>query len=127
MNNAKSETASYVLLMSLVRTLVPVLVGGVLAWFAARGIAVDPSLETTMTVALTGAATFVYYAVVRFMEMKVSPKFGWLLGNNSSPDSYSPGRPPFDAAPDESEDAGLADGAPVQDDVVRVDRTTIVG
>ena len=117
MNNAGRETATYVLLMSLVRTLVPVIVGGVLAWFAAKGIPVDPDLETTLTVALTGAATFVYYAVIRFMEMKVSPKFGWLLGNNSSPDSYSPGRPPLDAAP--AEEDGLAE------DVVRVDRPVV--
>lgn len=118
MGNAGSETASYVLLMSLVRTFVPVVVGSVLAWFAAKGIPVDPDLETTMTVALTGVATFVYYAVVRFMEMKVSPKFGWLLGNNSSPDSYSPGKPPLDAAP-AAEDDGLAE------DVVRVDRPVV--
>ena len=117
MNNAGGETASYVLLMSLVRTFVPVVVGSVLAWFATKGIPVDPDLETTLTVALTGAATFVYYAVVRFMEMKVSPKFGWLLGNNSSPDSYSAGRPPYDAAP--AEEDGLAE------DVVRVDRPVV--
>ena len=117
MNNAGGETASYVLLMSLVRTFVPVVVGSVLAWFAAKGIPVDPDLETTLTVALTGMATFVYYAVVRFLETKVSPKFGWLLGNNSSPDSYSPGKPPLDAAP--AEDDGLAE------DVVRVDRPVV--
>lgn len=113
-HNNNENSATFVLVMSLVRTLVPVVVGSVLAWFAAKGIPVDPSLETTMTVALTGAATFVYYAVVRFLEMKVSPKFGWLLGNNSSPDSYSPGKPPLDAAP--AEEDGLAE------DVVRVDR-----
>ena len=117
MGNAGSETASYVLLMSLVRTFVPVVVGSVLAWFAAKGIPVDPDLETTMTVALTGVATFVYYAVVRLLEVKVSPWWGNLLGTKNSPDSYSPGRPPYDAAP--AEEDGLAE------DVVRVDRPVV--
>ena len=117
MGNAGSETASYVLLMSLVRTFVPVVVGSVLAWFAAKGIPVDPDLEITLTVALTGLATFVYYTVVRLLEVKVSPWWGNLLGTKNSPDSYSPGRPPLDAAP--AEDDGLAE------DVVRVDRPTV--
>lgn len=117
MNNAGGETASYVLLMSLVRTFVPVVVGSVLAWFAAKGIPVDPDLETTLTVALTGMATFVYYAVVRLLEVKVSPWWGNLLGTKNSPDSYSPGRPPLDAAP--AEEDGLAE------DVVRVDRPVV--
>ena len=116
-HNNNENSTTFVLVMSLVRTFVPVVVGSVLAWFATKGIVADPDLETTLTVALTGAATFVYYAVVRFLETKVSPKFGWLLGNNSSPDSYSPGKPPLDAAP--AEEDGLAE------DVVRVDRPVV--
>ena len=116
-HNNNENSATFVLVMSLVRTLVPVVVGSVLAWFAAKGLPVDPDLETTLTVALTGLATFVYYAVVRLLEVKVSPWWGNLLGTKNSPDSYSPGRPPYDAAP--AEEDGLAE------DVVRVDRPVV--
>ena len=116
-HNNNENSTTFVLVMSLVRTFVPVVVGSVLAWFATKGIVADPSLETALTVALTGALTFVYYTVVRLLEVKVSPWWGNLLGTKNSPDSYSPGRPPLDAAP--AEEDGLAE------DVVRVDRPTV--
>ena len=44
-HNNSENSATFVLVMSLVRTFVPVVVGSVLAWFAAKGIPVDPDLS----------------------------------------------------------------------------------
>ena len=97
------NTAAFALVMSLIRTAVPAIVGGVIAWLTSFGLALDPELETTLTVALTSASVFIYYAVVRLLEVKVSPWWGTLLGTRNSPDGYSPGRPPLDAAPAEED------------------------
>lgn len=71
---------------SLVRTVVPLIVGAVLSFFVTRGIALDPEFESSLTVALTAAFTGVYYLAVRLFEVYVSPKFGWLLGLAKQPE-----------------------------------------
>jgi len=65
--------------VSLIRTYVPVIVGGVVSWLTAKGVAVDPQDAVTLAVALTGIVSAVYYFVVRWLENRW-PKFGWLLG-----------------------------------------------
>ena len=75
--------------VSIIRTFVPVLVGQLITWLAAYGImdsngAVSASLITLFTIGFTT----LYYAVARFLEVKVSAKFGWLLGAPKAP-SYS--------------------------------------
>jgi cation transporter-like permease len=70
---------------SLVRTIVPLVVGAVISWFVTAGIALDPEFETTLTIALTAAFTGAYYVAVRLFETYVSPKFGWLLGLAKQP------------------------------------------
>lgn len=67
----------YDFLVSLWRTLVLLLVGVLAAWLARIGIGVD-SAAATVWLGQAGAAA--YYALFRFLEARVSPRWGWLLG-----------------------------------------------
>ena len=100
------QTTGHVLWQSILRTLVPVAVGGVLGWLASAGIAADPQLEAALAAALTAAGTAAYYVVVRLLEVHVSERFGWLLGSTQSPDGYSVGAPPVDQADDGASPGG---------------------
>ena len=90
------STATHVLWQSILRTIIPVAVGGILGWFASAGIEADPELESALVAAFTAAGTAIYYVIARVLEVHVSPKFGWLLGLAKSPDGYSEGQPPED-------------------------------
>jgi len=73
-------------MVSLIRTVVPVIVGQLITWLAAAGIIdqtgqISAALLSLLTVILTAA----YYAIVRVLEAKVSDKFGWLLGVPKAP------------------------------------------
>lgn len=85
----KIKSAAAVLWLSLVRTVVPLIVGGVLGFFTTRDITVDPELEGALVVFVTVGFTLVYYLIVRLLEVYVAPRFGVLLGSLKSPDSYS--------------------------------------
>jgi uncharacterized membrane protein YfcA len=67
------------LLVSLRRTLVPMIVGLVAGSFLAGYVNPDALDEV-----VTGAVTAVYYLVVRLLESKV-PAFGVLLGSRKQP------------------------------------------
>jgi hypothetical protein len=67
------------LLVSLRRTLVPMIVGLVAGSFLAGYVNPDALDEV-----VTGAATAVYYLVVRLLESKM-PVFGLLLGSKKQP------------------------------------------
>lgn len=73
------------MIISVIRTVVPTLVGAVVAFLAGRGINVQPSDVASMQGALTGLFTALYYALVRWLETKYGAKFGWLLGYAKSP------------------------------------------
>jgi uncharacterized membrane protein len=76
--------------VSLIRTWVPLLVGVVLTWLARRyDIVIDETVSSTTVTAVTGIVTGIYYAIVRFLEVKVAPGYGWLLGAAKKP-AYSP-------------------------------------
>lgn len=79
--------------LSIVRTYVPLLVGGVLGFFASQGITVDPEFEEAFTGVLMLVGSGLYYLVARLFETYVSPKLGWLLGSAKSPDNYSKDQP----------------------------------
>lgn len=83
-----SNTAS-ALWASIVRTIVPLIVGSVIAWFVGLGITLDPQVEPLLTALLTGVLTALYYVAVRLLETYVTPKFGWLLGLAKAPARYS--------------------------------------
>jgi len=75
--------------LSIVRTLVPLIVGGVLTWAATAGLELDDKFEGALTAVLYGVLTAAYYVAVRIVEVYVTPKLGWLLGAAKSPDHYS--------------------------------------
>lgn len=70
---------------SLVRTYVPWLVGALIGWLISLGVPLDPDVEVQITLALTLAASFVYYFLARIFEIYVSPKLGWLIGLPKQP------------------------------------------
>lgn len=74
---------------SIVRTVVPIVVGSVLGWFASANLPLDPEFEGALTALITLLLTMAYYVAVRLFETYISPKIGWLLGYAKSPDSYS--------------------------------------
>ncbi|PRB78226.1 hypothetical protein CQ012_02225 [Arthrobacter sp. MYb214] len=78
---------------STVRTIVPIIVGCVLGWFAGANIPLDTEFEGTLTALLTLLFTTAYYVAVRLFETYISPKLGWLLGYAKSPDSYTADSP----------------------------------
>lgn len=63
--------------LSLVRTGVPALVGWLVALAGRYGLDLDPGAVADV---LAPVAGFLYYALFRFAEERISPKFGWLLG-----------------------------------------------
>lgn len=83
------STATSNLLPSLIRTLIPVVVGVL----ASLGLGYD---DQNVAVLLTGVIAFVFYAVVRFLEVYAGPKWGYILGIAKSP-GYSPKDPPATA------------------------------
>jgi hypothetical protein len=73
------------ILASLVRTFVPLFVGMIATWAVRRfGVTID---NDTVTAAVTAGISFVYYAVVRFLEAHKGA-FGWLLGLAAQPTRY---------------------------------------
>jgi len=80
---------------SIVRTVVPLIVGAVLQLAVTLNVPLDPQFEELLATVLTLAFSVAYYVAVRLFETYISPKLGWLLGYAKSPDSYSedtPGR-----------------------------------
>lgn len=69
---------------SVIRTGVPLLVGVVVSFAAARGVEVSAELEAEMVVLLGAVAAGVYHWLVRLLEERW-PRFGWLLGMATAP------------------------------------------
>ena len=78
------------ILASVIRTVVPVIVGVLVAAFAKFGFHLT---EDTFTGVITTGVTAGYYAGLRWLEVNGSPKWGWLLGKAGAP------RYPANAAP----------------------------
>ena len=83
------KAATLALWASIVRTIVPIIVGTVLGWTTALGITVDREFEPLLGAVLTGAFSAVYYIAARLLEVHVAPKLGWLLGYAKAPVEYS--------------------------------------
>lgn len=78
-------------LVSTVRTVVPAIVGTLLAWLASRGL--DLTAYTNATnVVLVPICIAVYYTAARLLERK-SPVFGFLLGSRRQPKYALPAEP----------------------------------
>lgn len=67
--------------VSIIRTVVPVVVGSAITWLAARGVDIDGQAVAS---AVTTIATAVYYGIVRAAESRW-PRAGWLLGVARAP------------------------------------------
>ena len=76
---------------SIVRTLVPLAVGQIVAYLATIGIVLPDDVMAAVTVVLGFVVTSVYYLVVRWLEQKF-PKIGVLLGWAAVPESYTPAK-----------------------------------
>lgn len=73
---------------SIVRTIVPVAVGQIVAYLVSIGVVVPEDVEAALTVILGFIFTSVYYLAVRWLEQKF-PKIGALLGWAATPDGYT--------------------------------------
>lgn len=73
---------------SIIRTLVPLLVGQIVAFFLSIGLTVSEDQEAAFTTVLGFLVTAVYYLLIRFLEQKF-PWIGVLLGWAATPDGYS--------------------------------------
>lgn len=82
------------LILSLIRTYVPVVVGAFIAWLISLGVTLDASTEAGLVTALTGILIAVYYTLARLLERKW-PALSVLLGTTQIPAGYTPtGEPP---------------------------------
>lgn len=75
---------------SIVRTIIPLAVGQIVAFVATLGIEVTPDQEAAFTTVLGFVAAALYYLIIRFLEQKF-PWMGALLGWATTPDGYSHG------------------------------------
>lgn len=71
------------IVVSWIRTVVPVLIGSVVAYATSKGIEID---SAALEAALVPAAISLYYLLARWAEAKLSPQFGWLLGYANAPE-----------------------------------------
>lgn len=76
---------------SIVRTLVPVIVGQIAAYFATLGVVLPEDVMAAVTVVLGFVFTSVWYLAVRWLEQKF-PKLGALLGWAAVPAAYVPAK-----------------------------------
>jgi hypothetical protein len=71
---------------SLIRTVVPIVVGFAITQAARLGVELD---EATVASFVTMVVSSVYYAAARWLEQHASPQWGLLLGSRKQP-SYTP-------------------------------------
>lgn len=71
--------------ISHIRTIVPILVGSLIAFLATKNVKLDSQTTDALVVFLTGATSTLYYFIARLFERYFSPKFGVLLGYVKSP------------------------------------------
>lgn len=69
---------------AIVRTIVPVIAGAILSFFATRGIHFDTVFGDSLTYVLTAVITALYYVVLLALESRW-PVAGILLGSTARP------------------------------------------
>ena len=67
---------------SVIRTVVPLIVGAVGGVAVKVGLHTDDALVSEVATTVVGG---VYYAAVRLLESRVNGRFGWLLGHAGAP------------------------------------------
>lgn len=76
----------------IIRTLVPYLIGALLAWLATMGVVLPVELAAALDAALTALLGSLYYVVVALLERYVAPQWGWLLGVARTPEYAAAGK-----------------------------------
>lgn len=72
------------LIVSVIRTWVPILMGSIFTYAATAGIEIDDVTRVNLIAGLTGLVSALYYFVARLLENKW-PAFGLLLGIRKTP------------------------------------------
>jgi len=91
------------LVTSWIRSVVPIIVGALASWLAAKtGFVIDEASQVGLVTAFTGLLSGLYYVIVRWLETK-QPQFGWLLGLPKQPGYSDAPAPPPQPAPDGGE------------------------
>jgi hypothetical protein len=73
---------------SLIRTIVPIVVGSILGLLTRAGLDIDLEGQQALSTLIDSTFIGAYYLVIRIIETKV-PQVGWLLGLAKTPDSYT--------------------------------------
>lgn len=73
------------LVTSVIRTIVPLIVGALLSWLAINGITVDEVMKANLVIGLTTFLQIAYYLVARFIERRFPQVGGLLLGSAKQP------------------------------------------
>ena len=75
--------------ISFIRTYVPIAVGSLISWLATKGLDIDAQTGQGLIVFLTGILIAAYYGVVRLLERQW-PQFDVLLGSTKKPEYTEP-------------------------------------
>lgn len=73
------------LFTSMVRTIVPIIVGSIASFLATKGIDLDAGTLAGLSAFLAGLFSAVYYLIVRVVEQRF-PQWGVLLGSKKTPE-----------------------------------------
>lgn len=84
-------------IIAVIRTVVPAAVGSAIAWGVEKGVEVSDDTQTQLSAALVTVCISLYYILATFLERKVNPAFGWLLGSPKAPSYEHPALPDSDA------------------------------
>lgn len=78
--------------ISLVRTVVPVVVGSLLSWLITLGIELPADAGSSLSLGIQALVIALYYAGARWLELRW-PAFGYLLGTKKEPVYVTPVSP----------------------------------
>lgn len=70
---------------SVIRTIVPIIIGSIVGWLAAKGINIKPEDIAAVTALLTALFSGLYYVISRALEQRF-PQAGILLGSTKQPE-----------------------------------------
>ena len=100
---------------SIIRTVVPIIVAQVVAYAAGRGLDLG-QWRGILEQVIGAAAGGLYYAGVRILEVKIRPRFGWLLGTPKAPTYEATAKKDPSSPTDESAGpaADVQEGTPVE-------------
>lgn len=73
------------LIVSFIRTYVPITVGTFISWLATKGLTLDAGTSAGLVAFLTGLIIAAYYGIVRIVE-RYFPAAGVLLGSAKKPE-----------------------------------------